>query len=145
MPRLNNSLPKYRTHRASGQAVVTIEGRDFYLGPHGTRTSRREYDRLVGEWQANGRQLADQSPLTVADVVVESTSDYLPYVVADMVRFQRLTGCRPGEVCILRPFDLDMTGDVWLYRPESHKTEHHDRDRIVAIGPKAQDILRPTY
>jgi len=38
---------------------------------------------------------------------------------------------------------LDTSGDVWLYRPESHKTEHHDRDRIIAIGPKAQDMLRP--
>jgi len=79
----------------------------------------------------------------VSDEVVEATVPHLPVVVADMVRFQRLTGCRPGEVCILRPCDLDTSGDVWLYRPESHKTEHHDRDRIIAIGPKAQDMLRP--
>jgi site-specific recombinase XerD len=30
-----------------------------------------------------------------------------------------------------------------LYRPETHKTEHHGRQRIIAIGPKAQDVLRP--
>ena len=36
-----------------------------------------------------------------------------------------------------------MSGDVWRYRPESHKTEHHGRGRVIAIGPKAQDILRP--
>jgi len=47
MPRLTNSTPKYRKHWASGQAIVTLDGRDFYLGPHGTRASRREYDRLV--------------------------------------------------------------------------------------------------
>jgi hypothetical protein len=37
--------------------VVTLDGRDFYLGPHGTEASRAEYDRLLGEWLANGRRL----------------------------------------------------------------------------------------
>ena len=35
------------------------------------------------------------------------------------------------------------TDDVWVYRPESHKTEHHSRERRVYLGPKAQAILRP--
>jgi len=79
----------------------------------------------------------------VADEVVERTLPHLSPVVADMVRFQRLTGARPGEVCKLRPMDLDRTGRIWEYRPASHKTEHHGRNRLVFIGPKAQDILRP--
>ncbi len=48
---------------------------------------------------------------------MDSTLPYLPAVVADMVRFQRLTGARPGEVCQLRPCDVDWSGDVWEYRP----------------------------
>ena len=32
MPRLTNAAPKYRKHRASGQAVVTLNGKDHYLG-----------------------------------------------------------------------------------------------------------------
>jgi len=67
----------------------------------------------------------------------------MPEIVADMVRLQRLTGARPGEVCVLRPRDLDRTGDVWIYRPEGHKTEHHDRERLVAVGPRAQELLAP--
>ena len=55
MPRLSHTLPKYGKHRGSGQAVVNLNGRDFYLGPHGAKASRLEYDRLVGEWLANGR------------------------------------------------------------------------------------------
>lgn len=55
MPRLTNAVPKYRKHRASGQAIVTITGRDHYLGPHGTKASKAEYDRLVTEWLASGR------------------------------------------------------------------------------------------
>ena len=78
----------------------------------------------------------------VADEVIDATWPSLPPVVADMVRLQRLTGCRPGEACIIRPCDVDTTGAVWCYRPESHKTEHHGRERIIMVGPKAQDALR---
>ncbi len=49
--------PTYRLHRPSGQAVVTLDGRDFYLGPHGTDASRAEFDRIVGEWLVNQRRL----------------------------------------------------------------------------------------
>ena len=56
MPKLVHRTPKYRRHRASGQAIVTINGHDIYLGPYGTAVSPREYDRVIGEWLANGRQ-----------------------------------------------------------------------------------------
>ena len=72
MPRLTKSVPKYRKHRASGQAVVVLNRQDFYLGPHGTRTSRREYDRLIAEWLANGRRLpggAEQEGVSVAELL----------------------------------------------------------------------------
>jgi integrase len=81
--------------------------------------------------------------LPVADEVVNATLPHLRAVVSDMVRFQRLTGCRPGEVCQLRPCDVERSGDVWQYRPESHKTEHHGRERIIYIGPQAQQVLLP--
>ena len=72
MPKLSNSVPKYRKHRASGQAVVTLNGRDIYLGPHGTKASKREYDRLTSEWLANGRGLppGQASDLTVAELLL---------------------------------------------------------------------------
>jgi integrase len=79
----------------------------------------------------------------VADDVVNATLPYLPMVVADMVCLQRLTGCRPGEVCQLRPCDIDRSKDVWAYRPQSHKTEHCDRVRVIFIGPKGQALLLP--
>jgi integrase len=79
----------------------------------------------------------------VPNEVVDPTLPHLPPVVADMVRFQRLTGARPGEVCQLRPMDLDRTAKVWQYRPASHKTEHHGRARIIFVGPQAQGILLP--
>ena len=261
MPRLTgNRLPKYGKHKASGQAVIKLDGQDIYLGLHGSKASRIEYDRVVAEWLANGRCLPSKSGLTVnelaakymkfaigyyrkdgkptasvdgvrsalrylcknygrtlvddfgplalaairnamieaglsrgyinknidrirqafkwgvsqelvavtvhqgltslpglrkgrssaretgqvlpvSDEVIEATLPYLRPVVADMVRLQRLTGCRPEEICILRPRDVDRSSEVWAYRPTSHKMSHCGRDRVIFIGPKAQEIL----
>lgn len=72
MPQLKNRLPKYRKHKASGQAVVTLDGQDIYLGPHGTQVSRSEYDRVVGEWMSNGRCLHPAgrgADITIAELI----------------------------------------------------------------------------
>ena len=73
MPKLSpDRIPKYRRHRASGQAVVTLSGMDHYLGPHGTKTSWQEYDRLVAEWIARGRRplatAVDRPDLTIVEL-----------------------------------------------------------------------------
>lgn len=265
MPRLTASAPKYRRHKASGQAIVSIQGKDHYLGPYGTKGSKVEYDRLIGEWLAAGRpaavvappnevtvmevasaflkhakryyvkngestgtaenflsvlailrklyghtRAADFGPLSlkslqaamvkdgksrryindcifrvrqvfrwaaseqlispvipqalemvdslrkghsearetapvmpVDDATVDATLPHLPSVVADMVRLQRLTGARPGEIIQLRPADVDRSGEVWRFVPASHKTEHHGHARTIYIGPKAQAVLLP--
>ncbi len=87
----------------------------------------------------------ETDPVEPVDVtVVEATLPHLTPHVADMVRVQLLTGARPGEVCAMRVRHLDMTGPVWTYKPEGHKTAWRGHTRIIAIGPKAQAILR-TY
>src|SRR4051794_38676837 len=68
MPRLTGTVPKYRRHKASGQAFVELNGRRLYLGPFGTKVSKNAYDRAVAEWLANGRQLAPEAQsLTVIE------------------------------------------------------------------------------
>lgn len=91
-----------------------------------------------------GRTAANEpAPIApVSDEIVATTLPHLHPVVADMVRFQRLTGCRPGEVCQLRPCDVDIAGEVWIYRPVHHKTAYSGKTRAVCIGPKAQAVLR---
>jgi integrase len=264
MPRLRNMVPKYRLHKASGQAIVSFDGIDHYLGPHNTDVSRREYDRLISEYLGSGRNSAamnrsfgiaisallesfhsfaedfyvkngvptsellayervigslasylehrvgDFGPLAlravrdgwvkqglsrstcnknqrrvvriwkwgvsrelvapeawqaltsveglrkgktiapeskpVPPVDVERIQETIPHlspIVADMVRLQLLTSMRPGEVCGLRPCDVDRSSDVWEYRPSSHKTEHHGRSRTIYLGPQAAAILAP--
>jgi integrase len=79
----------------------------------------------------------------VDDKVVEATTPHMPKVLGDMVKVQRLCGMRPGEVVAMRPADLDTKGDIWLYTPPHHKTEHRGKTRTVYIGPKARAILAP--
>lgn len=66
MPKLQHATPKYRHHRASGQAVVTLNGVDHYLGPWNSKVSKAQYDRVVGEWLAAGRR----TPLLHAEATV---------------------------------------------------------------------------
>lgn len=265
MPKLRNAVPKYRKHRASGQAIVTIAGRDHYLGPHNSELSIAHYDRLISEFLAVGRspeRMGDPDAITVATLflafwdhaslyylkdgvptselsafklviqhvsrlygptaiidfgplalkasrqawiqqelarstinrnvrrvvgifkwgvaeemvrtdtwqaltaveglrkgrttaaesvpvppvdmdVVMATIPVLSPVVCSMIRLQMLAGMRPGEVCKIRPCDIDRTADVWEYHPVGHKTEHHDRSRVVYLGPQSQAILAP--
>lgn len=284
MPRPRNTTPpKYRLHKPSGKAVVTIAGRDHYLGKHGSPESVAEYDRLISGWLAGGRVASTDpaaepgavpatltvselavvylreaktyyggsgelvnvehamapvvrlfgrvaadaftpvmlhkvreammagthmpprrdrksgrvpGPLSiktinarthrirrvfrwgvarslvrpdvllalnaleplkpgrcqakpsvpvrpVADAIVDATLPHLPPLVASMVRIQRLTGMRSGELVIMRTCDIDRSGDVWVYTPSKHKTDYRGHDRQVYIGPVAQKELEP--
>lgn len=80
-------------------------------------------------------------PVPLRDV--EALLSFLSPTVATMVMLQYHTGMRPGETCKFKLCDVDMTNDVWLYQPDSHKNEWRGTERIVPIGPKAQAILAP--
>jgi integrase len=79
----------------------------------------------------------------VPDAFVEAVLPHVLPPVAAMVRLQRLTGMRPGEICRMRACDIDTSGAVWLYRPPQHKTEHQGKARVIALGPQAQEVVRP--
>jgi integrase len=260
-------IPRYRLHKPTGLAVVTIGGRDVYLGRHDTPESRAEYDRHIAEWLATGRRptvaesgcgsdltinemfeaylawadtyyvkngqptsepacirlairplrklygdtlarefgplrlkavrqamidndlcrnevnkrvrhilrafkwavaeemvppsvhhglkavsglrrgradVRESEPVKpVPDAFVDAVRLHVSRQIRAMMDLQRLSGMRPGEVCIMRTIDIDTTGRVWIYTPQSHKTEHHGRERRIYLGPAAQEILRP--
>jgi integrase len=70
-------VPSYRKHKQSGQAIVTLPDgtggrRDVLLGKFGTKKSRVEYARIIGEWEAGGRSpgasLAKPKDLTINEL-----------------------------------------------------------------------------
>jgi integrase len=79
----------------------------------------------------------------VADADVDAVLPFLTPPVRAMVELERLTGCRPGEIVILRPCNVERRQPTWVYRPSSHKTEHHGTVRTVFLGPRAQAVLAP--
>src|SRR6476620_5800052 len=67
------SVPSYRRHKQSGQAIVTLTdgmgGRtDVLLGKYGSKASREEYARVIAEWEAAGRR--PPRSLAAADLTV---------------------------------------------------------------------------
>jgi integrase len=74
---------------------------------------------------------------------VDSVKPHVTPQIWGMVNLQLWTGCRPGEACLVRGIDLKMQGNVWEYRPHSHKTEHHEKVRVIYLGPQAQAIIKP--
>ncbi|TWT95756.1 hypothetical protein Pla100_33980 [Neorhodopirellula pilleata] len=51
MSRPKKVAPDYRYH-VSGQAVVTFNGTNFYLGPHNSPESKAKYRTLLAEYIA---------------------------------------------------------------------------------------------
>ena len=56
-------IPTYRHHKARDLAVVTIKGRDHYLGKYDSEQSRQKYDRLIRAWLASGRTRTSETPV----------------------------------------------------------------------------------
>lgn len=98
---------------------------------------------LVGLKKGRTRARETSPIRPVSDAIVDATLEALPDVVADMVRIQRLTSARPGEICSIASAEIDRTGDVWIYKPVEYKTEHFETNRVIAIGPRGQQILAP--
>src|SRR5262245_24574717 len=70
---MKKHTPAYCLHKATGQAVVRIDGRDYYLGKHGSPESHTRYDQLIAEWYANARTLpasAQSGGLSVAELLL---------------------------------------------------------------------------
>jgi integrase len=73
--------PKYRHHKASGQAVVTLNGKDHYLGRFDTQESKIRYGRLIQQWWESPENF---QPVIERDsgtdlTVIELTNMYLAW------------------------------------------------------------------
>ena len=99
MPRLTNRNPSYRLHKPSGQAVLTLNGEDIYLGPYGSKQSRREYDRHIAEWLTRGRQLPGVDASRRVTDVIEGYWDFASSYYASS---RGELDCIKGAISVLR-------------------------------------------
>jgi integrase len=144
------------------QEMLVMEGRPRVTVNRTVKTLRRLFKWAAAEelvpvevWRSleavaplqKGRTDAPEVPKVeeVPDAVVEATLPHLTRIVAVMVQVQRLTGARPGEVCLMRPADIDRRSDIWIFTPEHWKCEWRDDGELrqLAIGPECQKLLMP--
>jgi integrase len=135
-PALCRSLINKRVRRV---VLVFKWGVSEELVPEATWQALRSVGGLK-KGRSEARETAPVEPVAVE--VVEKTLPHLNNHLQGAVRFQRHTGARPGEACGIRLAEVDRSRPVWIYRPAQHKTAHHGKARVVAIGPKGQEVLR---
>ena len=80
-----------------------------------------------------------KGPAPLTDIA--AIKGFVTRPVWGMIEFMLLSGCRPSEAIALKWSEIDNSGDVWFYRPEHHKTAHRGKNRLIAIGPKCQQVL----
>jgi len=112
------------------------------IAPAGVYEALRTVDGL----RAGRSEAKETKPVKpVAEEWVRKTMEFMPPTLAAMVEVHLQTGMRSGELCTMRPCDVNRQGKVWLYTPSTHKTAHHGFIRVVPIGPKAQRVLKPVF
>lgn len=91
--------------------------------------------------QTKAKEIAPVAPAAMEDV--EALLPFLPPPLAAMVQIQLLGAMRPTEACLMKGKLIDRSGDIWIYRPESHKGLWRAKGRAIPLGPKAQVVLQP--
>lgn len=43
----------------------------------------------------------------------------------------------------MRPCDIDQSGEVWIYTPQNHKNSWRGQSMQIALGPRAQKLIKP--
>lgn len=85
MPR-KQRVPAYGCHQATVQPVVRLDGRDKYLGKHGTPESPGQFQRLISEWRLQQVEREGQR----RDATLEGTSVLRTILVEELIfRFRQ--------------------------------------------------------
>lgn len=99
--------------------------------------------QAVSDLQQDRTEARETDPVeAVSDACLNSLEGHVSDMVWAMMQLQRLTGMRPGEVRIMRSCDITKSGEVWEYRPSSHKMQRKKKQRIVPLGERAQAIIK---
>ena len=75
MPR-KKVIPSYRLHKARNCAVVTIDGKNFYLGPYDSPESYEKYARHIAEWKVK-KSKPEAAPANGQPPAVKQVRDLL--------------------------------------------------------------------
>lgn len=98
--------------------------------------------KCVGGLQKRRSIAPETEPVTPAPAGdVERALPFLDRHQRTMARLQLCTGMRPGEPCFLRLCEVEKQHQIWLWRPDAHKTSWRGGDRVILFGPRAQSLI----
>ena len=117
-------LPSYRLHKRSGQAVVTLNGKDHYLGRYKSNASREEYERIIAEYIANGKKL----PPTTGIPIEELGIHFLDWAEKYYVKNGQQTGT----------FNFCQNAISLL-------TKHYGNESVENFGPLSLEFLQEKW
>lgn len=102
------------------------------------------WTRLKSLWGLRRGEAKESQPvLPVEQERIEGIREACSPTLWAMIQVQLLTGARPGEICSMRQGELSMQGEIWEYRPSSWKTQQYGGQKVILLGPKAQEAIRP--
>lgn len=115
-------------------------GCQYGLVPGGTWHALSAFRGLgIGRGGARETPPVEAIPRAVVDAILP----HLPEHLRTAIEVLWWSGARAGELCDMTTGSIDRSGPVWLYRPARHKGAWRGRDRVVRLGPKCQELLRP--
>lgn len=163
MPRRKAGTPPlYRRHKARGLAVVTIGGKEIYLGRYGTAESKAKYARLIAEYAVTGRAPQpsrsdeDQQELTVAELIALYWKHCRRYYVKDgrptseqasikaaVSGVRSLYGKQPADS--FGPLALKAVRQTWIDRGHARRSINQNVGRVVRMfrWATAEELLPP--
>ena len=135
MPKKN--IPSYRLHKPTGQAIVSLQGKMFYLGKHKSKESRVKYNELIADYLSNDCRLPptrSRTEITVEELALrfqEWAAGY--YVGPSGKQTVTYTHCRLALEPFVRhygknaisefgPLSLVFVRDKWVEQGLARKT-----------------------
>lgn len=104
--------------------------------PEGRWAALRALPALPGR-RPPRRSWSEADALAVARAVPARAAS-----VRNLLLVQLWSGCRSGEGCAMRWDEIEQAEGVWWWRPAAHKNAWRGHARAIALGPKAQAVLR---
>jgi len=134
-PPRRRRIPSYRIHKPSGQAVVRLDGKDIYLGLHGTPKSLGAYDAAIAKWLGDAPD--EPGPLETGGAdqirsVAAIVARYWQYALSYYVKDGQPTGEVSAIRSALRPLlRLYATEEAAKFGPLKLKAV---RNEMIAAG-----------
>lgn len=133
--------------RLSRNYINRLVSRVIRIFRHGVSRELVHPDRIVALESLPGLQRGEcregKKRQKVKLETVKLTLPLLSKTVQDMVKLQLATAMRPSEMFRMTLAQIDRSGETWFYRPDSHKTEHHGKQKAIPLSSQAVEILQP--